>query len=144
MHTRGTVSPETEAEARERYERLGPVARTVVRETAKAMGFDRDEYDERVTTEVVEQARDALFASLLEVSVGTREEFDAWAEDHGREYDREGEGAVTVVGSENVDHVAWHAPPFADAVAATFQHEEDAAVETLRRQAFGRIYRELL
>jgi hypothetical protein len=26
-------------------------------------------------------------------------------------------------------------------VAATFEHEEDAAVETLRRQAFGSIYR---
>ena len=51
---------------------------------------------------------------------------------------------VPIIESENVDNVAWHAPPFADAVAATFQNEEDAAVETLRRQAFGRVYRELL
>ena len=136
MHTRGTFAPETEAEARDRYERLGPVAQTVVRETAKAMDFEREEYEERVTPEVVERARDALFASLLEVAVGTREEFDEWAADR--------EGDVVVVGSDQVDHVAWHAPPFADGVAATFQHEEDAAVDTLRRQAFGRIYRELL
>jgi hypothetical protein len=33
---------------------------------------------------------------------------------------------------------AWHAAPFAGkAVAATFQHETDAAVNTLRRQAMG-------
>lgn len=136
MHTRGTFSPSTEAEARERYERLGPVAQTVVRETAKAMAFDRAEYDERVTSEVVERARDALFASLLSVTVGTREEFDAWLADR--------EADLAIVGSENVDNVAWHAPPFAEGVAATFQEEEDAAVETLRRQAFGRIYRELV
>lgn len=136
MHTRGVFVPETEAEARERYERLGPVAQTVVRETAKGMAFDREEYDERVTPEVVARVRDALFASLLEVTVGSREEFDDWAESH--------DGDVSVVGSGNVDNVAWHAPPFAEAVAATFQEEEDAAVETLRRQAFGRIYRERL
>ena len=50
---------------------------------------------------------------------------------------------VTVAGRENVDRVAWHAAPFADrAVAATFAEEERAAVETLRRQAFGRLYRD--
>ena len=55
------------------------------------------------------------------------------------------DGEVHVAGSENVDHVAWHAPAFADAaVAATFQNEESAAVGTLRRQAFGRLYRDEL
>jgi hypothetical protein len=28
-----------------------------------------------------------------------------------------------------------------EVVAATFENEEDAAVETLRRQAFGSVYR---
>lgn len=136
MHTRGVFAPETEAEARERYERVGPVARTVVLEVAKAMDFDGAEYDERVTPEVVARARDTLFASMLAVSVGTRDEFDDWSADH--------DGEVTVFGSENVDRVAWHPTPFGEAVAATFQEEEDAAVETLRRQAFGRVYRERL
>jgi hypothetical protein len=44
-----------------------------------------------------------------------------------------------------VERVVWHVPPFADAaVAATFQDERDAAVATLRRQAFGRCYRDRL
>ncbi|MFC6939459.1 DUF5809 family protein [Salinirubellus sp. GCM10025818] len=135
MHTEGTFSPETLEAARERYESLGPTAQVVVREVARAMGFDREEYRDRVTEEVVLTARDALFAGTLAVSVGTREEFEAWRE----EYD----GEVHVVGNENVGRVAWHAAPFAgEAVAATFQDEERAAVGTLRRQAFGRLYRD--
>jgi hypothetical protein len=137
MHTEGTFAPETVEAARERYESLGPTAQVVVREVARAMGFDREEYRDRVTEDVVLTARDALFAGLLEVTVGTREEFEAWREEYAVE--------VHVAGSENVDRVAWHAPPFADAaVAATFQSEEDAAVGTLRRQAFGRLYRDEL
>ncbi|NHX37201.1 MULTISPECIES: DUF5809 family protein [Halolamina] len=137
MRTEGVFSPETEADAVEAFESVGPAARTVVRETAKAMSFDREEYDERVTGEVVETARDALFASLLAVTVGDREEWEAWREDHP-EYE------VRENGSEQVDRVVWHASPAAGtAVAATFQSEEDAAVATLRRQAFGRIYRPL-
>ena len=136
MHTVGTFAPASAEEARDRYEEVGPAAQTVVREVAKAMAFDREEYDDRVTGEVVETARDALFASLLEVNVGTREEFDEWRESY--------DGEVTVVGSENVDYVVWHAGPADAAVAATFQNEEDAAVATLRRQAFGRLYRELV
>ena len=146
MHTRGVFAPATEAEARERYELLGPVAQTVVREVAKGMALDREEYRERVTPEVVSRARDALFASMLEVSVGDREEFDAWAAAHDLDLRWEGEegGDVVVLGSPNVEYVVWHAPPFAEAVAATFQAEEDAAVETLRLQAFGRLYRPLV
>lgn len=136
MHTRGVFVPESAVEARERFERLGPVARVIVLEVAKAMEFGREEYDERVTAEVVGRARDTLFAQQLAVTVGSRDEFDDWTDDH--------DGDVAVLGSDNVDNVAWHAPPFAEAVAATFQDEEDAAVETLRRQAFGRIYRERL
>ena len=138
MHTEGTFAPATEAKVRERYERLGPTAQTVVREVATAMEFTKDEYDERVTSTVVERARNALFASLLEVHVGTREEFEDWRENHP-DYD------VHVAGSENVPRVAWHAASaFDTAVAATFANEERAAIETLRRQAFGRLYRDLL
>lgn len=135
MHTRGMFSPQTEAEARSLYDSMGPAAQILVREVAKAMEFDRDEYEDRVTGDVVATARDAMFASLLEVTVGSRAEYEAFFDD--RDYE------VVEVGSENVDNVVWHAPPFAgEAAAATFQNEEEAAVETLRRQAFGRIYRE--
>lgn len=135
MHTEGSFEPASVERARERYEAVGPAAQTVVREVAKAMEFDRDEYDERVTGEVIETARDAIFASLLAVRVGTREEFEEWCESY--------DGEVTEVGHERVDNVAWHAGPDGRAVAATFQDEPEAAVATLRRQAFGRIYRDL-
>jgi hypothetical protein len=135
MRTEGMLAPSSVDDAREWYEALGPSAQTVVREVARAMSFDREEYGERVTGEVVETARDALFASLLEVHVGTDAEFEDW---------RAGfDGEVHVVGSENVSKVAWHAVGEA-AVAATFENEPEAAVDTLRRQAFGRLYRERL
>lgn len=139
METHGVLAPETPKVVREHYETLGPAAQTVVKETAKAMEFDREEYNRRVTSEVVGTARDALFASLLEVRVGSREDFEEWVE--GQVPDHE----VHVEGSEQVDRVAFHVVPFAEAVvAATFQNEEAAAVATLRRIAFGRFYREVL
>ena len=136
MHTVGTFTFESAANARTQYESVGPAAQTVVREVAKAMDFDREEYDERITGDVVETARDALFASLLEVRVGSREEFEEWCDAY--------DGEVTTVGHEAVDRVVWHAGPDGEAVAATFQEEEDAAVATLRRQAFGRLYRDIV
>ena len=136
MDTEGLFAPETAEAVRERYEALGPSAQTVVKEVTRAMAFDATEYDQRVTGEVVETARDALFASMLEVHVGTREEFDQWRESTDLD--------VTEVGNENVDNVVWHVAPFADeAVAATFHEKRRAAVGTLRRQAFGRIYQEV-
>ncbi len=138
MRTRGAFAPTTRAEALERYEDAGPAAQTVVRETAKAMEFGSDEYDKRVRPEVVETARDAIFAELLAVHVGTREEFDDWlaTSDYG-------EADVTRLGGEGVDNAAWHPIPFAETViATTFQDGEDAAVSTLRRNVFGRVYRE--
>jgi IMP cyclohydrolase len=137
MHTDGRFAPTTEEAARERYAALGPTAQTVVREVATAMDFEKDEYDERVTSAVVGRARNALFASSLEVSVGEREEFDDWRADNpGHEFH--------VIGNENVSHIVWHAPAFTEtAVAATFADEERAAIETLRRQAFGQLYRDL-
>ena len=136
METHGRFAPETPTEARELYEAVGPAAQTAVREVARVMEFDHDEYERRVTGDVVETARDAIFASLLEVRVDTREAFDEWREGY--------DGEVVAEGHEAVDHVAWHVGPSGTAVAATFQHEEEAAVGTLRRIAFGRIYRELV
>lgn len=135
METHGFLAPDTADAARERYDALGPTAQTVVKETAKAMAFDAEEYDRRVTGEVVETARDALFASLLEVHTGTREEYDEWLADRDRE--------VIERGSENVSRVAWHDAFGETVVAATYENEERAAVETLRRQAYGRVYRDL-
>ena len=133
METRGRDEFESVAVAREAFETAGQIAQTVVREATKAMGFDREEYEQRVTPDVVETVRDVLFAQGLAVTVGTRAEFDEWRESTDLE--------VATVGSEHVDNVAWHAAPFAgQAVAATYQGERRAAVGTLRRQAFGRIY----
>lgn len=135
MRTEGKLAPASEATAREWYEAMGTSAQTVVREVTRAMAFDSEEYDDRVSSAVVETARDAMFASLLAVHVGTREEFEEWRADF--------DGEVVETGSEHVPNVVWHA--FGDeAVAATFADEERAAVATLRRQAFGRLYRERL
>jgi len=137
METEGQFSPATADAARERYEALGSTAQVVVKEVAKAMRLDAEEYRERVTGEVVETARDVLFAESLSVTVGTREAFEDWR--------AESDVAVEVIGSDTVDNVVWHAPEFAEeAVAATYQSERDAAVGTLRRQAFGRLYREVV
>lgn len=137
MRTEGTFAPETWDEARSRYESVGSTAQTVVREVAKSMEFDRDEYDERVTGDVVETARQAIFAEQLAVHVDDAEGFEAWRDDYPHD--------VRVAGSDNVDRVAWHPAPLAGtAVAATFQNEPEAAVATTRRMAFNRIYREEL
>ena len=137
MHTEGTFEPASWADAHDRYEALGGTARTVVKEVAKAMDFDRDEYDERVTSEVVETARQVLFAESLVVRVGDEDAFADWRDAYPHE--------VTVAGGDDVDRVAWHAAPFTGtAVAATFQNEPAAAVGTVRRMAFNRIYREEL
>jgi len=138
MNTKGTFAPETRADALEGYEEVGSVAQVVVREATKAMAFDADEYDERVTPEVIRTARDAVFAEQLVVHVGEDDEFDAWLADS--EFDADD---VTRIGGDNVDNVVWHPIPFADTViAATYQDEPDAAASTLRRNAFGRVYRE--
>lgn len=137
MDTDGMIAPETEAAARETYETLAPAAGEVVRTIAKEMDFDSAEYQDRVSGGVVETARDAIFASLLEVSVGSRNEYESWCDNHDCE--------PVEVGSETVENVVWHAAPFAETVvAATFQDEREAAVSTLRRQAYGRIYSDLL
>src|SRR6056297_3203112 len=120
METHGFLAPDTEDAASERYEAVGPAAQTVVKETAKAMAFDADEYDDRVTGDVVETARDAMFASLLLVRTGTREEYDDWLADRDRE--------VRETGSANVSQVAWHDAPDGTVVATTYENEQRAAV----------------
>lgn len=136
--TRGLFAPDTEAEVRERFEALGPAAQTVTREVARAMDLSKAEYEDRVTSDVVGTAREALFASLLEVEVGDYEDFEAAQADHS-------DADVYENGSPDVDHAAYHSVPFADAlVAATFQNEPDAAVATLRRVAFSRFYEPVL
>jgi len=139
MDTEGVFAPTTPEEVRERFEGLAITARTLVTEIAGAMDLPQEAYEERVTPEVVATAREALFASLLVVHVGTREEYEDWLGERG------GAPLVVEVGSEHVDRVAWHdAPAAGTVVAATFEDEPAAAVETLRRQAFGRCYRELV
>lgn len=138
METRGTFEPTDAASVRERYEALGPTAQTVTREVARAMAFDREEYADRVTADVVATARDALFASSLVVHLGTREEFEA-----AREVLTDVETVER--GNPNVGRVAWHVAAPADAVlAATYENEPDAAVAALRRQVFGEVYRPIL
>ncbi|WP_411964601.1 DUF5809 family protein [Haloferax sp. YSMS24] len=138
METHGTTAPATLEAAEETFDRFGPTAQVVVRETAKAMDFDREEYRERVTGDVVQTVRNALFAESLTVTVGSRSEFDDWRADHP-EYD------VVELGNPDVERVAWHPIPFAETVVATtFQNERDAAISTLRRNAFGRVYRDAI
>ena len=136
VETRGTFAPESWEEVEDRFESLGKTAQTTVREVARAMAFDREEYNERVTNDVVETARQALFAEALAVRLGDREAFESWRAEYP--------GEVRVAGSDNVDRVAWHVSPIEQAVAATFANEPDAAVGTVRRMAFNRLYRDRL
>ena len=136
METEGIFAPDSRAGARERYATLAPVAAEVVRAVTREMDFDGAEYDRRVTAEVERAAQDAIFASLLEVRWGPRAAFDEWRTDYA--------GDLKLLGSDNVDNVVWHAGPDGAAVAATFQGEREAAVGTLRRQAFGSIYSEVV
>lgn len=137
METEGVFAPETRETARERYEELGTAAGETVRAVTREMNFDSNEYDRRVTDEVRLAAQDALFASLLAVRVGSRAEYERWREAH--------EGELVEAGSEAADRVVWHDPAWSDAaVAATFHNEREAAVTTLRRQAFGHLYSEVV
>lgn len=140
MRTEGLLAPATPAAVRDRYEAVEPAARVAATEVARALGID-DASDadvrKRVDENVVLTAHEAIFASLLVIHVGTREEFEAWLADRDRE--------VTEQGSEHVPGVAWHDAPAADRVlAATYADEPEAAVHALRRQAFAKVYREVV
>ena len=135
--TRGTVSPLSWDDAETRYRELGATAQSVVRELARAMSFDREEYESRVDSDVVETARQTLFAESLAVRIADWGTFDEWRKEYPHD--------VRVAGSDNVGRVAWHDSPAAEAaVAATFENEPDAAVGTVRRMAFNRLYRDRL
>jgi hypothetical protein len=132
METTGRLAPSDPDDARAAYEALATPASVVTKEVARALEIE--DFQERVSAEVVATARDAIFASSLAVSVGTRAEFEDWRV----EFD----GEVVEAGNENVENVVWH--DFESvAVAATFQNEQEAAVATVRRQAFNRLYRDL-
>ena len=138
MEREGVYEFETAAAVGEAYESAGRAAQVVVKETTKAMAFDGEEYADRVDGEVIETARDALFASLLVTYDGSREEFDEWCAANS-EYE------IELAGSPNVDRVVWHPVGVtATVIAASYQNEPEAAAATVRRRAFGRCYREQL
>ncbi|WP_248517992.1 DUF5809 family protein [Salinarchaeum laminariae] len=132
METTGRLAPTDPADARAAYEELATPASVVTKEVARALEIE--EFQDRVSPEVIVTARDAMFASYLTVSVGTQEAFEEWRESY--------DGEVVVSGNDAVDNVVWHEFD-GTALAATFHEEQDAAVATVRRQAFNRCYREL-
>ena len=140
METVGYLEPETAEACHETYRSLGVAAQELVHEMAVAMEFDREEYDARVDSSVVKHTRDTLFGVLLRVSTGSEAAFTSVRD--APEYDAYG---LHKEGSDNVDNVAWHISPATETiVAATYQHQPDAAVATLRRIAWNRLYIELL
>ena len=140
MNSTGVHIPESVSDVRDQYEEVGPLAQIVVREVAVAMGFDQEEYQRRVSEAVVATARDALFAGRLTVHTGGYDVFQDWLDEPPQAaYELELEG------SENVDSVAWHPAPADERIlAATYQNEPQAAVATVRRLSWGRIYEPLL
>jgi len=134
METEGSFAPADAAAVREQYAAAETAAEAVLREFARAVP---EAADRRNDADLHLTASEAIYASLLEVHVGTREEFESYLADCDR--------PVEEVGSEHVDNVAWHDAPAADRiVAATFASEPEAAVGTLRRQAFAKLYREVV
>lgn len=137
METAGMFAPETPAAARERYESLRPAAQTVVESVARTVTDDQESFQQFTSDAAHAVAADALFAALLEVQVGRRAEYVEWCGDQSVD--------PVELGSDSVDNVVWHAPQFAETpIAATYQDQREAAVETLRQQAFGRLYREVV
>ncbi|MFW6004214.1 MAG: DUF5809 family protein [Halodesulfurarchaeum sp.] len=138
METRGHLSPATEDAVRETYESLAGAAETVTKEIAEANAETREDYRELTDSGTVETARQALFASLLEVQVGTVAEYESWLAEHD-------ELEPELAGTEPVSGRAWHPVWARDAVvAASFEDRPDAAVGAVQRQAFGRHYRSIL
>lgn len=133
MDTVGLFAPEDTAAVRDRYAAVETAAAVAATEVANALDVDPDRVDDDI--ELV--AQESIFASLLAVHVGTRAEFEEWVAGTDRE--------TTLLGSEHVSRVAWHDAPVAGVViGATFESEQAAAIGTLRRQAFARVYREVV
>lgn len=139
METVGYVLPETEDEVREIFDELEPAAHEVVGAIARRLpdGWDQGT---GIPEDIYRTGHEALFGSLLVVTTGSMKDFGSWNTD-GPYADY----AVNIEGSEHVDHIAWHAAPATEEIiAATYQHERSAAVATLRRIAWGRVYRPIL
>ena len=137
MDTEGLFAPESVERARQQYAAVGTAASAVVREFARSAPIDADVADVREDEDLVHTAREAIFASLLVVNLGTRAEFEDWLAARDRE--------VETLGSDHVSRIAWHdAPVTGQVLAATYESEPAAAAATLRRQAFARLYREVV
>lgn len=140
METIGYLEPECDEDVQKIYASLGVPAQELVHEIAVAMEFDRDEYTDRVDSAVVRRARDAVFGVLLRISSASMDRFQSIRADPMYE-----SYTVVLEGSDNVPNVAWHVCPVEETiVAATYQDHRDAAIATLRRIAWNRIYVRLL
>lgn len=138
MDTRGQFAPETKAAARSLYDDLAIAAETVTKTLAETSTDSREAYHELLDQERIDAAHEALFASLLEVHVGSVEEFESWMNRHDA-------FQLSLSGPETVPRRAWHpVRPRKTVTAVSFQTAPEAAVATVRRQAFGTQYRELL
>lgn len=137
MKTVGLLRPSDPDDAQALHRSVAPAARTVVGEAVRTMPVDDSRFRELVTDEVHAVANRALFASLLEVHDGSREDFERWLKDV------DGDPEVTTFGTDTVDRIVWHR--FRDRVmAATYQHEPEAARGTLRRIAYNELYRDVI
>jgi hypothetical protein len=74
METEGTLSPESAAAATEAFEAAGPTAQQVVREAAKAMEFDREEYGEPPVSQLVNTTYSA--AEMFAEAAANTDSFD--------------------------------------------------------------------
>jgi hypothetical protein len=138
MERRGLFSFDSEADLAAVHQALLPAGETVTEELLDVLAYHQEASEVSVTTELVETAHEAIFASLLEVYTGDSDEFDAWLRDHP-------ELEVHLEGHEHAERRAWHpVGPAGAVVAVTFQQEVEAAAEMVRRQAVGRYYRERL
>lgn len=133
----GCFTPESESELVSRFESLETTAKVLVRQLRTAFDRNQDYVDDHLDQADVDTIKEIVFGSHLEIHAGTRQEFDQWFTGRSLE--------LIEIGSSEVDHIAWHHSPFVETVlAATFENEPEAAVETLRRQAIGRLYREYI
>jgi hypothetical protein len=138
MDTRGELTPTTAAAAREAYAGLALPAETVTKAVADAGTDSTEAYQSFLDDDVLETAQESLFAASLAVQVGTADEYEAWLADHA---DLE----PSMTGHEDVSGRAWHPVWPREVVAAvSFADSPDAAVATVRRQAFGKFYRSMI
>lgn len=128
MDTEGLLAPTSLAAARRHFEALRPTAEELVSELAGLLTGEAVDDDRAVET-----AQEIVFAGVLTIHTGSRAEFEEWVADHDE--------PVTEFGSEHVANVAWHPGPD-EIVAATYEDQRRAAIQTLRRQAMGHCYRE--